>query len=90
MVAAGIAGLLAIVAIVLGAFALAKGGTGETTTIVALEPRRRRDRRARRRGRGVVGDRPHARAHLYGWRPEPRGSSSPACSFRPVVTCTAS
>jgi uncharacterized cupredoxin-like copper-binding protein len=34
MVAAGLAGLLAILAIVLGAFALAKGGTGETTTIV--------------------------------------------------------
>jgi uncharacterized cupredoxin-like copper-binding protein len=34
MVAAGLAGLVAILAIVLGAFALAKGGGTETTTIV--------------------------------------------------------
>jgi nitrite reductase (NO-forming) len=34
MVAAGLAGLLAILAIVLGAFALANSGPGETTTIV--------------------------------------------------------
>ena len=34
MVAAGLAGLVALLAVVLGAFALAKGGSGETTTIV--------------------------------------------------------
>ncbi len=34
IVAAGLAGLLALLAIVIGAFALAKGGSGETTTIV--------------------------------------------------------
>jgi FtsP/CotA-like multicopper oxidase with cupredoxin domain len=34
MVAAGLAGLVALLAVVLGAFALAKGGSGGTTTIV--------------------------------------------------------
>src|SRR4051812_32454608 len=34
MVAAGLAGLLALLAIVLGAFALAKGGGTEATTVV--------------------------------------------------------
>src|SRR4051794_26957215 len=34
MVAAGLAGLVAILAVVLGAFALAKTGSGETTTVV--------------------------------------------------------
>src|SRR4051812_48551191 len=34
MVAAGLAGLIALLAVVLGAFALAKSGSGETTTVV--------------------------------------------------------
>jgi nitrite reductase (NO-forming) len=34
MVAAGLAGLVALLAVVLGAFALAKSGSGETTTVV--------------------------------------------------------
>src|SRR3954465_15713715 len=33
MVAAGLAGLIALLAVVLGAFALAKSGSGETTTV---------------------------------------------------------
>src|SRR3954453_20075731 len=40
MVAAGLAGLIALLAVVLGAFALAKSGSGETATVVKQAPRK--------------------------------------------------